>query len=227
VEAVGIGKVVLECKTLHGVSTVTLNEVWHVPGARANLFAMRRATDAGAKILIEKGKAQIEMGGVVSMEAVQRGGLWEIATVKKARAYLAVKGPTEMGRRMGEAAMRPQVLVVKKQEEVKPIKYIEVELDSDDEGEELQLVDTESETEKHGKMETVGAAAKEVGTAAAKGVRARAEISLTETERVMLPDSSGRRYPERARAAPKNFWETTTERVWITPRTKKRARKRG
>jgi hypothetical protein len=29
------------------------------------------------------------------------------------------------------------VMVVKKQEEVKPVKYIEVELDSDDEGEEL------------------------------------------------------------------------------------------
>jgi hypothetical protein len=41
---------------------------------------------------------------MVSMEAVQRGGLWEIATVKKARAYLAVKRPAEMGRRMREAA---------------------------------------------------------------------------------------------------------------------------
>jgi hypothetical protein len=81
------------------------------------------------------------MGGVVSMEAVQRGGLWEIATVKKARAYLAVNGPPDMGRRMGEAARRPQVTVVKKQEEVKPVKFIEVELDSDDEGEELQPVD--------------------------------------------------------------------------------------
>jgi hypothetical protein len=60
--AVGIGRVVLECETQNGVSTVTLNEVWHVLGARANLFAVRRATDAGAKILIEKGKAQFEMG---------------------------------------------------------------------------------------------------------------------------------------------------------------------
>jgi hypothetical protein len=67
--------------------------------------------------------------------------LWEIATVKKARAYLAVKGPAEMGRRMGEAARRPQVTVVKKQEEMKPVKYIEVELDSDNEREELQLVE--------------------------------------------------------------------------------------
>jgi hypothetical protein len=59
----------------------------------------------------------------------------EIATVKKAKAYLVVKGPAEMGRRMGKAARRPQVMVVKKPEEVKSVKYIEVELDSDDEGE--------------------------------------------------------------------------------------------
>jgi hypothetical protein len=71
------------------------------------------------------------------MEAMQRGGLWKIATVKKARAYLAVKGPAEMGRWMGETARKPQVMVVKKQEEVKPVKYIEVELDLDDEGKEL------------------------------------------------------------------------------------------
>jgi hypothetical protein len=70
--AVGIGRVVLECETQNGVSTVTLNEVWHVPGARANLFAMRRATDAGAKILIEKGKAQFEMGSVVSTRLAWR-----------------------------------------------------------------------------------------------------------------------------------------------------------
>jgi hypothetical protein len=32
--AVGIGRVVLECETHHGVSKVTLNEVRHVPRAR-------------------------------------------------------------------------------------------------------------------------------------------------------------------------------------------------
>jgi hypothetical protein len=77
----------------------------------------------------------------------------------------------------------------------------------------------EFETEKHGATKAVGAAA--------EGVGAREEIALMETERVMSPDSGGRRYPERARAAPENFWETTTERVWITPRTKKRAGRRG
>jgi hypothetical protein len=43
---VGIGRVVLECKTQHGVSTIALNEVWHVPGAGANLFAIRRGKGA-------------------------------------------------------------------------------------------------------------------------------------------------------------------------------------
>jgi hypothetical protein len=49
-------------------------------------------------------------------------------------------------------------------------------------------MDTKTETEKHGATEAVGAAAKDVGTAAAKGVGARAEIALMETERVMSPD---------------------------------------
>jgi hypothetical protein len=181
-EAVKIGRVVLECETQNGVSTVTLNKVWPVPGARANLFALRRATNAGTKTLIEKGKAQFERGGVVSMEAVQRGGLWEIATVKKAKAYLAVKALAKMGRQMGEAAWRPQVKVVKKQEEVKLVKYIDVELDSDDEREELQTVDIETKTEKHGATEAVGAKAKDVGTPAAEGMGARAEIPLMEAE---------------------------------------------
>jgi hypothetical protein len=47
--AVGIGKVLLECKTPEGPCVVTLMEVRHVPEAKANLFALRRATDAGAK----------------------------------------------------------------------------------------------------------------------------------------------------------------------------------
>jgi hypothetical protein len=66
-------------------------------------------------------------------------------------------------------------------------------------------VDTETKTEKHGATEPVEAAAKDMGNAAAEGVGARAEIPLMETERVMSPGSSGRRHPERARAASENF----------------------
>ncbi len=210
--AVGIGKVILECETPNGPSMVTLNEVWHVPGARANLFAMRRATDAGAKISFGKGKAQFEMGVVVKMEAVQRGGLWEIATVKKARALLAVKtGPVQAGRRAkGAAAKKPQVTVVEKQMEVKPVRLIEVEINSDDEG--------ETETEKHAAAEDVGAAAADVGTTAAEDVGAIA------VEGVGV-DSDGKRYPERARVTPGKFWESGMG--WVTPKAKKRMNKSG
>ncbi|GAQ93462.1 hypothetical protein KFL_015490020 [Klebsormidium nitens] len=193
--AVGIGKVILECETPNGAGKVTLNEVWHVPGARANLFAMRRATDAGARISFERGIARFEMGGVVSMEAVQRGGLWEIATVKKARAFLAVKGPVKTERRFGEVAPKPEVRVEKKQAEVRPVKVIEVDPESDDESDdgvkEIQPVDvsvgetespTEKKTEKHGAMGAVGAAVEAVGASAAEGVGARFNRKLDKDE---------------------------------------------
>jgi len=210
--AVGIGKVILECETPDGPSVVTLNEVWHVPGARANLFAMRRATDAGAKVSFEKGKAQFEMDGAVRMEAVQRGGLWEIATVKKARSFLAVKGgPVQTGRRAKEAARKPQVIVVEKQAEVKPVKLIEVDLNSDDE--------KEMEMEKHGAAEDVGAtAAEDVGATAAEDVGATAAEGVG-------ADLDGRRYPERARVTPGKFWESGMG--WVTPKAKKRMNKSG
>lgn len=73
-----IGEVVLKCKTPSGVETVTLREVRHGPRARANLFALLRATDAGARVVLEGRTAQVMTDGVGRMEAVKRGGLWEI-----------------------------------------------------------------------------------------------------------------------------------------------------
>ena len=87
--AVGVGEVELVCKTPSGVSTVTLREVRHAPEARASLFALTRATDAGARVVLEGRTAKVEMGGVVHVQAVQRGGLWEIETARKQRAFLA------------------------------------------------------------------------------------------------------------------------------------------
>ncbi|GAQ91957.1 hypothetical protein with Ribonuclease H-like domain [Klebsormidium nitens] len=112
---------------------VTLNEVWHVPGARANLLAMWKANDAGARVCFERGVARFEKGVVVRMEAVQRDALWEIATVKKGRAFLAVKRPANVGGRTGEAARKPPVVAERKRVEVKPVKFIEVDLELDDE----------------------------------------------------------------------------------------------
>ena len=95
--AVGIGEVELKCKTSSGVSTVTLREVRHAPEARVSLFAFTRATDAGARVVFQRRTAQVELGGVVRLEAVQRGGLWEIETAGKPRAFLAKK-PVEKNR---------------------------------------------------------------------------------------------------------------------------------
>jgi hypothetical protein len=67
--AIGIGVVELHCKTSNGVGMVTLREVRHVPKARANLFALKRATDAGSKITLEGRLATFETNGVVCMEA--------------------------------------------------------------------------------------------------------------------------------------------------------------
>ena len=70
-KAVGIGEVELECKTADGVSKVTLKEVRHVPGAKASLFALKRATDAGARVVVEGRVARFEMRGKVCMEATE------------------------------------------------------------------------------------------------------------------------------------------------------------
>jgi hypothetical protein len=236
--AVGIGRVVLECETPNGPSVVTLKEVWHVPEARANLFAMRKATDAGAKILIEKGKAQFEMDGIVRMEAVQRGGLWEIATVRKARAFMALKtGAIGTERRVGELVVKkPQGEVAKKQREMKPVKMIEVDLDEDDardnvtmtvmhdaaENVEATRLETGRET-----AEAVGATTStgNVGHLAAESVGGRVATTVIETERVMSPNTEEKRYPERNRVAPVEFWRGETG--WVTPKAKKRVDKSG
>ena len=48
--AMGIGEVEL---TPSGVSTVTMKEVRHAPEARMSLFALGRATDAGARVVLQ------------------------------------------------------------------------------------------------------------------------------------------------------------------------------
>ena len=133
----------LECKTPSGVSTVTLREVRHAPRAQANLFALTRATDAGARVVLEGRTAQIETDGVVRMEAVKRGGLWEIETVGKQRAFLA-RGPVKKDR-VCATAKRPvrAESVVKK-----TVKIVEIDLDeSDDEIENTRQPDETREEE--------------------------------------------------------------------------------
>jgi hypothetical protein len=85
VTAVGVGVIELHWQTPAGVSTVTLQEVRHVPKARANLFALGRATDAGARVTIGGRVAQFELNGAVCMEAKEKNGLWEIRREKSRR----------------------------------------------------------------------------------------------------------------------------------------------
>jgi hypothetical protein len=71
--AVGVGEVQLKCKTIEGPCVVTLSKVRHVPKAKANLFALRRATDAGTKMELEGAGCCFLMGGVVKMQTIQQG----------------------------------------------------------------------------------------------------------------------------------------------------------
>ena len=93
--AVRIGEVELKCKAPRG--TITLWEVGHAPKAQTSLFALTRATDARARVVLEGRTAQIETDGVVRMEAVKSGGLCEIDTVRKQRAFLARRPVKKIG----------------------------------------------------------------------------------------------------------------------------------
>src|SRR3569623_1234812 len=127
--AVGIGEVQLKCKTPSGVSTVTLKEVRHAPRAHASLFALSKATDAEARVVLEERTAQVMTGGVVRREAVKRGGLWEIETVGKQRAFLA-REPVRKNRVTATAKGPVRAESVVK----KTVKVVEVDLeDLDDE----------------------------------------------------------------------------------------------
>jgi hypothetical protein len=68
---VGIGEVQLDCKTPEGPCVVTLKEMRHVPEAKANLFALRRATDAGARIVLKGAGCRFLMEGVVKMQVLE------------------------------------------------------------------------------------------------------------------------------------------------------------
>jgi hypothetical protein len=93
---------------------VTLREVRYVPEAKANLFALRRATDAGAKIVLEGAECRFLMGGVVKMQAIQQEGMWKIETMGEHTAFVAqdpAKGPenggeSKRGEPSGEEVLR-------------------------------------------------------------------------------------------------------------------------
>ncbi|GAQ92080.1 hypothetical protein KFL_009180040 [Klebsormidium nitens] len=49
----------------------------------------------------------------------------------------------------------------------------------------------------------------------ARSVGARTEIALKKTEGVMSPETDGKGYSDRVRAAPRNFWDTAADKGWI------------
>ena len=217
--AVGIGEVELECKTGCGVSKVTLKEVRHVPDAKANLFALKRATDAGARVVMERRVARFEMGGIVRMEATQRDGLFEIETVEKPRAFLAVRPTIE--KRVGEAARKPQAEKETRKMQKKKVKVIEVDLESDDES---NGPTKGSNGQDDGRTRELFEAAEDVG-AAAEDMEAETEVRGADEGggHETGAQKRGARYPERDRNTPRKFW--IAETGWVTPKAKKRAGK--
>ena len=232
--ALGIGEVELECKTGDGVSKVTLKEVRHVPEAKANLFALKRATDAGARVVMERRVARFEIGGIVRMEATQRDGLFEIKTVEKPRAFLAVKPAIE--KQVGEAARKPQAKEETGKVQKKTVKVIEVDLGSDAESDgptKGSVGRDNGGTREHSETaEDVGAIAEAVrattqGVGAALGdVEAEKEVRGADEGggQEMRARERGARYPERDRNTSREFW--LAETGWVTPKARKRAGKR-
>ncbi|GAQ93346.1 hypothetical protein KFL_014600020 [Klebsormidium nitens] len=99
---------------------------------RLILFALTRAIDMGARVVLEERTAKIEADGVVHMEAFKCGGLWEMGKQKAFLARGSVKG-YRVCSRVCSIAKRPvrAESVVKK-----TAKVVEIDLDeSDDENE--------------------------------------------------------------------------------------------
>ena len=207
--AVGVGVVELQCRTPSGVGTVTLYEVRHVPKARANLFALRRATDAGARVTIEGRVAQFELGGVVCMEAEEKNGLWEIATAG-AKPVEGVWVFDETPRYSMDGAKKAPAAAQKKAQaesvKEKREELVEIELEFDEAG-----VEPQAEKAKNGATgEPVGAktpANKETGKKRATRAVATEALEIEEidlrgssSENEKTPEKTNtERYPERVR----------------------------
>ena len=221
--AVGVGTVELQCSTPNGAGSVTLKEVRHVPEARANLFALRRATDAGARIVIEGRTALFEMGGAVCMKAQERDGLWEIATAAgrtdsktgekgailetvreakkepaRARVWVFDETPRYPMNGTGKAPVAQKAAQAESVKE-KVTEVVEIDLDSDEDGEEPQAGKA-----KTGAAEKSGRAGNtkknKEKAAAAEGV-AKVTVEEIDIRGSSESDESPekRRYPERAR----------------------------
>ncbi|GAQ91310.1 hypothetical protein KFL_007630010 [Klebsormidium nitens] len=153
------------------------------------------------------------------------------------RAFLAVKGTANVERKIGVAARKPPVVAKRKRVEVKPVNFIEVDVESDDESDDglketqpvgVSVGETEAPTEP---VTEVRGATKTVGATAAEAVRARMVPGtvLVESEGATSPGTGDKRYPESARAAPVRYGGGEANEGWVTvtPKAKKKRGRRG
>jgi hypothetical protein len=103
--AEGVEKVKLRCATPKGEQVVTLEEVFYVPGAAANLFSVKRATDRGAEVVMSRGMCYIKDKGEVTVQAKEVGGLLVVMESERSVGFLAKEPETAelWHRRLGHA----------------------------------------------------------------------------------------------------------------------------
>jgi hypothetical protein len=232
--AIGVGVVELQCKTSNGVGMVTLKEVRHVPKARANLFALRRATNAGTKVTMEGRIATFETNGVVCMEAEERNGLWEIVPTgekpKAQRAGVWIIDETPWYPINGVTRVSTQKEPQAESAKEKQTEVVEIDLDSDKDGEDpcgrhlrRRTTGESKRAENPPKKDTAAIGARRATwAAAAEGVEVE-EVDLrgsNENEKTPERANSGR-YPERGRRPPSWLRGSEDESVWVTPKASK------
>ncbi|GAQ90445.1 hypothetical protein KFL_006400010 [Klebsormidium nitens] len=183
--------------------------VWIVDSGSTQHVTADRSQFTSYKELLrderESWGSSIETDGVVHMEAGKRGGLWEIETVGKQRAFLA-RGPVK-GNRVCATAKRP----VRAQSVVKKtVKVVKIDLDDSDDGNggverKMRFFVGADETFKSGRKRggvTVGAKEPEHGVE---------KTSSEKSDAVRYHESDG----------------GDSGGEWVTPKAKKTARKRS
>jgi hypothetical protein len=223
-EVVGVGQVKLQCQTSDGARMVLLREVLHVPQAKASLFALRTATEAGAEVLIKGRVAQFFMRGRLCMEAIQGDGLWQVVSNGGGKVTPAEKLICEDLPAEGVPA------VVEKAPAV-------IEIDLEDEREEVPSVaqnekgatqrEKAIETELDNRTDAVAVREQRVHTRAqtraAEDVEVLEEVNLIENTEGTEPIVTARRVSKREQKAPDRYGGSE-KNAWITPAKKKTTR---
>jgi hypothetical protein len=219
-KVVGVGQVKLQCQTSDGARMVLLREVLHVPQAKASLFALRTATEAGAEVSIKGRVAQFFMRGRLCMEAIQGDGLWQVVSNGGGKVPPAGKLICEDLPAEGLPA------VVEKAPTA-------IEIDLEDKREEVPSVaqnkkgatqrEKTTETELDNTLDAVTVREQRVHTRAqpraAEDVEVLEEVKLIENTEGTEPIVTVRRVSKREQKAP-NRYGGSEKNAWITPAKK-------